>query len=125
MAVKEKPEHGDGSWASRYFQAPQFNGQLPVSPPQFEAPAWFSKQYAHNLNLGIDIFGAWLTGGRRLIDAWRDSVRRQQDILLNGMRKQIETDAEFSGKSFSDAGTIVTSPARANREPRTAKQPTA
>jgi hypothetical protein len=123
MEAGERPDRADGGWTSRYFQAPQFDGLARARAEQFQIPDWYSKQYAHNLNLGIDIVQAWLMGGRKLVDTWRDSVRTQQDILLSGMRDQIEINAQVSEQSVSDAETISVPAAGARRAPRTAKQP--
>jgi len=123
MAASERTDRGDGSWTSRYFQAPTFDGLARGQAEQFQVPDWYSRQYAHNLNLGIDIVQAWLMGGRKLVDAWRDSVRSQQDILLSGVRDQMETNAQFSEQSASDAEAISAPSAGARRAPRTAKQP--
>lgn len=118
MAAQEKLEHSDGSSALRHLQAPHLNGLFPGSAQQFKIPDWYSEQYAHDLNFGVDMFGAWLSGGRKLIDAWRDSVRSQQDILLSGMRQQIKTHAAFSEQSVSDAEANTALTARTRNEPK-------
>ena len=123
MAQTENPDRGDGSWATRYLQLPYTGSLLPVSTGQPEILDWYSRQYLHNLSLSVDIFGAWLTGSRKLVDTWRDSLRSQQDSLLSGMRQQLETCTEVPQTASPDAVTFPAPSARSKRESVTARQP--
>lgn len=123
MAQIKKPELGDGNWASRYTEAPYNTGLLPISTKQAEFLEWYSNQYLHNLSLTVDIFGAWLTGGRNLIDAWRDSVRNQQDSMLSGLRQQIQTHAKFSQQALPEDEPLTAPSAQPKGETRTARRP--
>lgn len=66
------------------------DGQLPFAASQTVMPDWYARQYLQMTSMSLDLAGAWLNGTRRLTDAWRTAMRRQQDVLMNGLHQQLD-----------------------------------
>ena len=92
--MPEQETHGENSAPGR--QTAPFMGLFPIPPANgADTSHWYSDQYLRMTSMSLDLAEAWLSGSRRMADTWRSAMRHQQDLLMNGLHRQIDRRLEL------------------------------
>lgn len=99
------------------FKAWSFtNGQGPFPGIPASMPDWYSRQYLQMTSMSLDLAEAWLSGTRRLTDAWRIAMRHQQDLIMNGLHQQL--DDRLAVPDGHEEPVLPTASRRSRQAPR-------
>lgn len=97
----------------RSFPFPAFPGMQNRQLPS--GMNWLAQQYAQGALTSLSLFESWASNYRTASDAWRASLRQQQDTFLESMKAQLNLLSAETPAEPGRAGKAELSPPRSEK----------
>ena len=96
------------AWMTKFFPLQGLSGLKEGTPPF--ATTWMARQYAQGALTSLNMLESWVSNYRTVTDAWRASLRQQQDAFLDSTKAQLKLMSPTMPAEPEDAGKAAAPP---------------